>query len=124
MIIRRLLMLTILIMTIGFLDLPARAYEINEKLSIGGVLAGAYQYQNVSGDPEAGNKGKNATLIRPEISYTPTKNDEIFMKFGFAAGNALVVLLSFDQRLGERLGAWIRFGWGDDKAAVDFSNLY
>jgi porin len=35
-----------------------------------------------------------------------------------------IVLLSFDQQLGETVGAWIRFGWGDDDAAVDAKNLY
>lgn len=32
--------------------------------------------------------------------------------------------LSFAQPLGENLGAWIRFRWCDDEAAVDFKNLY
>jgi porin len=34
------------------------------------------------------------------------------------------VLLSFDQELGDILGAWIRFGWQDDSAAVICDNLY
>lgn len=32
--------------------------------------------------------------------------------------------ISFAQSLGDCLGAWIRFRWCDDKAAVDFKNLY
>ena len=33
-------------------------------------------------------------------------------------------LLSFDQELGEVLGAWIRLGWGDDAPAIVWKNLY
>ena len=33
-------------------------------------------------------------------------------------------IISFDQALGEILGVWIRFGWSDDKAIVNFSDLY
>jgi len=33
-------------------------------------------------------------------------------------------ILSFDQQLGQILGAWIRLGWQTDNAAVDFANLY
>lgn len=32
--------------------------------------------------------------------------------------------MSCDQGLGEILGAWIRFGYGNDKAAVDYKSLY
>ncbi len=35
-----------------------------------------------------------------------------------------LVFLSCDQQFGEHFGAWIRFGWGDDDAAVDATNLY
>lgn len=34
------------------------------------------------------------------------------------------VILSFDQAFGQILGAWIRFGWSDDKALVHFKDLY
>jgi porin len=34
------------------------------------------------------------------------------------------VILSFDQQLGEILGAWIRFGWQDDDAAIQVKALY
>ena len=33
-------------------------------------------------------------------------------------------ILSFDQELGEVLGAWIRFGWGDDAPVLVWKNLY
>jgi porin len=71
------------------LPVSALAYDINEKLSIGGVLAGAYQYQSVSDTPGFENTGRGAVPFQPELSFRPTDKDEVFLKFGFAAGNAL-----------------------------------
>ena len=36
----------------------------------------------------------------------------------------LAALVSFDQELGEIFGAWIRSGWQDDKALVDYDMLF
>ncbi len=33
-------------------------------------------------------------------------------------------LISFDQQLGGILGAWIRFGWHDDEAAINYKGIY
>ena len=38
--------------------------------------------------------------------------------------NLFCAILSFDQALGEILGAWIRFGWQDDKALINCGALY
>ena len=62
------------------------AYDITDKFSIGGVMAGAYQYQ--SGD-DIDDKGRGTLPFQPEISFRPTGRDELFAKFGFAAGNGL-----------------------------------
>jgi porin len=71
-------------------SLTAMAYDINDKLSIGGVLAGAYQYQSVSDYLDiVENTGRGALPIQPEFSFRPTDRDEVFMKFGFTAGNGL-----------------------------------
>ena len=64
-------------------------YEINDKLSIGGIIAGVGQYQSLSDAPGFENEGRGLLLFEPEISYTPTDNDELFAKFGFGAGNGL-----------------------------------
>lgn len=64
-------------------------YEINEMLSIGGVIAGGGQYMSVSDAPGYDNTSKGAMPIQPEISFTPTQDDEVFIKIGFAAGNGL-----------------------------------
>ena len=66
----------------------ALAVDINEKLSIGGVIGGAYQYQSVN-DTDAESAGRGGLSIQPEISYRPTDKNELFAKFGFAAGNGL-----------------------------------
>jgi len=46
--------------------------DINEKLSIGGVIGGVYQYQSVN-DTDAENTGRGGLSIQPEISYRPTE---------------------------------------------------
>ena len=61
----------------------AGAYDINDKLSIGGVLAGGYQYD------EDGRQGGAAGTVRPHIDFRPTKRDELYLKLGFSAGNAI-----------------------------------
>lgn len=65
------------------------AWEITDRLSIDGILAGAYQYQEVSDAPEFEDKGRGTVKMEPEFSFTPTENDQLFAKLGFARGNAL-----------------------------------
>ena len=64
-------------------------YDITDKFSVGGVLAGAYQYQFISDVPGFNDTGRGAIPFQPEFSFRPTGKDELFAKFGFAAGNAL-----------------------------------
>jgi hypothetical protein len=61
---------------------------INE-ITFSGVIAGAYQDESVSGTPEDDDFGRGALAFQPEVSIKPTETDEIFFKFGFAAGNGL-----------------------------------
>ena len=67
----------------------APAFELTDKLTIGGVLAGAYHYQDISGAPSFEDTGRGAIPFQPEIDYIASDNDEFFAKFGFAAGNGL-----------------------------------
>ena len=53
------------------------AYDITDKFSIGGVMAGTYQYQWVDGDE---NKGRGAFNFEPEISFRPNEQNEFFAK--------------------------------------------
>ena len=68
---------------------PIHAYDVNEQLSIGGVLSGSIQCQNVSDAPGYGNTCESAIPFQPEMSFRPTAADEVFFKLGFAAGNGL-----------------------------------
>jgi len=54
---------------------------------MGGVVAGIYQYQNITDAPGYESKGRGLLAFQPGISFTPTENDEVFARFGFAAGN-------------------------------------
>ena len=63
--------------------------DLARYVSIGGVLSGAYQYESVSGPSDPGDLGRGAVAFQPEVSVTPTENNEIFFLFGFAAGNGL-----------------------------------
>ena len=71
------------------LGATAVAYDLNEKLSIGGVIAGSMQCQRLYGKAGADNDCQGALPIQPEASYRPTEHDEMFIKFGFAIGNGL-----------------------------------
>jgi porin len=75
------------------------AYDITNKFSVGGILAGAYQNQwlgdDASGEADDG-IGRGAVPFQPEFSFTPTENDEFFANFGFAAGNGLNGVTDFN----------------------------
>ncbi len=63
--------------------------DIARHVSFGGVIAGAYQYEWVSGPPDIDDRGRGAMAFQPEVSITPTENDEIFFNLGFGARNGL-----------------------------------
>lgn len=77
-----------------FLVGTAMGYEVTEKFSVGGVLAGNWQY--LQGDEDADGEDvddgpKAAMAFQPEMSFRPYENSELFAKFGFAANNGLNV---------------------------------
>ena len=76
-----------------FFNGTASGYDLTDKFSIGGVIAGAYQYQWVDGDD---NLGRGALPFQPEFSFRPTEHDEFFANFGFAAGNGLNGVTEFN----------------------------
>ena len=84
-----LFLITVLFLFEFLTRLPAYGYDITDQFSIGGVLAGAYQVQSVDDDLEDDNAGRGGLPFQPEFSFRPTEKDEIFAKFGFAAGNGL-----------------------------------
>ena len=70
-----------------------KKHEVEESIfkntSIGGIAAGAFQHQFIGGSHEAEDHGRGAAVFQPEISFTPTDHDEILLKFGFGAKDAL-----------------------------------
>jgi porin len=65
------------------------AAEITDRLSIGGVAAGAYQYLDSRGDANSVQIGGGALIVQPELDFRPTGRDQFFLKLGFAAGNGI-----------------------------------
>ena len=65
--------------TLALTTIQAKAYEVTDKLSIGGTLAGAYQYQ-VLGDstPDYDDTGRGAVTFQAEFSYSPMEQSEFF----------------------------------------------
>jgi hypothetical protein len=59
------------------------------RLTLGGVLAGVYQYQFLDRDDGGKDEGGGGFAFQPEMSFQPTLRDELFAKFGFAADNGL-----------------------------------
>ncbi|EFK09077.1 carbohydrate-selective porin, OprB family [delta proteobacterium NaphS2] len=80
----------LLILTVLLWSGNGSAYEINDKLSIGGIIAGEWQYESLSDAEGFDNEGRGALVFQPEISFKPTDRDEVFAKFGFGAGNGLM----------------------------------
>ena len=71
-----------------FLCGPCLGYDINDKLSVGGILALAGQCQELS-DADADDKCKRSLPFQPEVSFRPTTADEVYVKMGFADANGL-----------------------------------
>jgi hypothetical protein len=82
-------LITCLTLALPLLHTAAHAMEINDRLSLGGVLAGAIQCQNISDAAGFSNTCEGAVPFQPEFSFRPTAADEVFFKLGFAAGNGL-----------------------------------
>jgi hypothetical protein len=72
---------------------PALGYDLTDKFSIDGVIAGGYQYQWANRDD---NLGRGALPFQPEFNFRPTEQDEFFAKLGFAAGNGLNGVTDFN----------------------------
>ena len=71
------------------LTAPAPAFDVNDRFSIGGVVAGSLQCQRLAEKAGAANECDHAVPLQPEFSFRPTGSDELFVKGGFAYGNGL-----------------------------------
>lgn len=74
--------------------------EGESTLTLGGVMAGIYQYQVLDREDGGQDEGGGGFAFQPEISFQPTPRDEIFVKLGFAADNGL------NDKTPFTLGAW------------------
>ncbi len=93
------------ILAVVFQESNGLACEINDMLAIGGVAAGIYQYQDLNDSPDYENQGRGLLVFQPEISFTPTENDEVFAKLGFGVGDGL---------MGEGRSPFIIAPWGGE----------
>lgn len=108
---------------------------------VGGAVefdAGAWSLRGVAMNVGQGDEGDSFTFLGGQLGYTLDTswgegNYRVFVvganrEFpdpeGESLKSRLAVGLSFDQQLGETFGAWIRFGWQDDGAAVDYDAIY
>jgi porin len=77
--------------------LPARAYDVSDRLSLNAVIAAAGQCQEGSGESELedGEMGRfddtcrGGLPIQAELSFRPTESDELFAVIGYAVDNGL-----------------------------------
>jgi porin len=86
-------------LTIGLLgSLPAAAYDLNDQVSLGVVLAAGGQCQEGLGAAPGGDEGdgdwggdtcRGGMPAQIELSVRPSERDELFLKAGFAVDNAL-----------------------------------
>jgi len=65
----------------------AQAYDVSDRLSVGGVVAAGGQCQLASDD--VGDACRGGAPVQTELSLRPTESDEFFVKLGFALGDAL-----------------------------------
>jgi porin len=85
--IRALTSLTALLLSIAVP--PVLSAELTEDFSINGLLAGGYQYLDVTDAPGYSDVGRGAVPFQMELGYTPNPHTEFGAKLGFAAGNGL-----------------------------------
>jgi len=66
------------------------AFEINERLHVGGVLAGVYQHQAIHRAQDGSSLGSGMLVFEPEVALDLSDRDRFFLKLGFGAGNGLM----------------------------------
>ena len=68
---------------------PLHAYDVNDKLLIGGVAAAVVQCQEIDGAAIGPGRCEDGIPFQPEISFNGQGKNSAFVKLGFAAGNGL-----------------------------------
>ena len=76
--------------------ISVRAHELTEKLSLDGVLSGAFQCLKMADSNTAADTCKSAVPLQPAFTYRTTIHNRFLLKLGFAAGNGLNEALPFN----------------------------
>ena len=84
----------LILFTVLVAPFSARAYDLNEKLSIEGTLTGVYQYTDLD-IKGRDNAGRGAAVLDLGINFHPTDKNEFQVTLSFAAGNGLNYLNLF-----------------------------
>lgn len=74
---------------------PLHAYDVNDKLSIGGVAAATVQCQEIDSAPGGPDRCEDGFPFQPEISFNADGTNSAFVKLGFAADNGLGLISPF-----------------------------
>lgn len=61
----------------------ASAVDLPDQLALNGVLAGAYQCQQVSGSPNTEDACRGGLAFQPKLSYSSIGAGLFFVKLGF-----------------------------------------
>jgi len=104
---------------------PARAHDLTDRLSAGGVIAAAEQCAPVREDAGDLAACRAAVSFQPSVSLRASESSELFVKLGLAAGNGLSAtgtvaprawaadleddLDDINGRWGHLLNAWLRY---------------
>jgi porin len=67
----------------------ANAHELTEKLSLDGVLAGAFQCQKLAAEDTANDTCKSTAALQPAFTYRTSPHNRLLFKLGFAVNNSL-----------------------------------
>jgi porin len=70
---------------------PPLERSIEDRLTIGGIMAGTYQFQSASGE----NVDGGVVTVRPTIEFELSDRDLLHLTFGLAGGNAINDVSSF-----------------------------
>jgi hypothetical protein len=65
-------------------------------LTLDGLIAGAYQCQQLTDGSATDDACRGALVFQPELAYAPTDSDLLFVKLGVAAGNGLNTVSPFE----------------------------
>jgi len=85
----------LLVFSLYAVSIVAHGYDVNERFSVGGVLAGAWQCQFLTVSDAADDACRGAVPLNPEFGYKLTDQALLHARFAFVAGNGLNTVSPF-----------------------------